>query len=169
MRLAEHPSRMDYPAWYPEWRSEAFAELKAKNAQLERAYGIGSGGQYHYDLPTASLVFRTESGATSVADIEVVGTTSGTAGNWLWAWANPDFDDELTGISRSARRFGDQHGICPLTHDFVSPEAGVSLNGLGWELTSASARIADAIGAYRPPDDDGGAIFFIIKAIRLTA
>ena len=160
---------MDFPDWYPDWRSEALAQLKAKNAQLERSYGIGSGGQYHYDLPTASLVFRTENGATSVADIEVVGTTSGVAGNWLWAWANPDFEDELTEIARATRRFGNQHGICPLTHDFVSPEAGAPLNDLGWELTSAAARIADAIGAYRPPDDAGGAIFFIIKAIRLTA
>ena len=69
---------MDYPEWYPDWRSEAFEELKSKNAQLEHEYGIGSGGRYHYDLPTASLVFHTDRG-TSVADIEVVGTTSGAA------------------------------------------------------------------------------------------
>ena len=158
---------MDYPEWYPDWRSEAFEELKSKNAQLEHEYGIGSGGRYHYDLPTASLVFHTDRG-TSVADIEVVGTTSGAAGNWLWAWANPDFGEELTEVARAARMFGDRHGICPLTHDLVWPERSVPLNDLGWELTSATARISDSIGAYRPPDDDSGAIFFIIKAIRLA-
>jgi hypothetical protein len=62
-------------------------------------------------------------------------------------WANDDFASELTTIARKSRAFGDEHGICPLMHDLVRPEEGVSHTALGRKLTSAAAHVADPIGA----------------------
>jgi hypothetical protein len=39
-------------------------------------------------------------------------------------------------------------------HDYVD---GDDLDDLGWALTAATARLTDALGAYRPPDDIGWA------------
>ncbi len=53
-----------------------------------------------------------------------------------------------------------KHGICDLTHDYVEDEE--DLNALGWELTAVMVRVTNALGAYRPPDKDGG-LYLIYK------
>ena len=160
---------MEHPDWFSGWRDEAVRELQDKNARLERDYGIGSGGRYDYDLDTSTLVFSSDNGARAVAEIQVLGTTSAAAGNWLWAWANPDWPEPLTADSLKVREFGDEHEICELTHDYVFPEDGVTLNGLGWELSAAAVRVCDAIGAYRPPRDEGGGLYLLMRSIAWAA
>ena len=47
-------------------------------------------------------------------------------------------------------------------HDHVDPED--DLNALGWQLTAAMVRITGALGAYRPPDEDGG-LFLVYRSV----
>src|SRR5262245_11025258 len=81
------------PDWYFDWRAQAFRELQDKNARLEQEFGVGRGGLYDYDLATGTLVFSPDGYRKSVAEIQVLGTTSQAVGNWLWAWANPDWPE----------------------------------------------------------------------------
>jgi hypothetical protein len=155
---------MRHPAWFPDWRQDAFNQLQAKNDGLEEQFDLGSWERWDYDLATASLTFSHEGRPKVIADIQIAGTTSKAAGNWLWAWANPDWPRELIEDSLQARSFGDEHGICDLTHDYVDAE-GLSLNGIGWELTAAAARVSNALGAYRPPRDEGGGLYLLIRRI----
>ena len=154
---------MDHPDWYPDWRHEAVHELQAKNRRLEDEYGIGRWPRWDYDLNAGTLIFSQGGAAQVVAEIQIAGTTSASVGNWLWAWANDEFADERVADSLKARAFGEEHGICELMHDFVDPED--DLNGLGWALTAAAARICGSVGAYRPPRDEGGGLFFTIRSI----
>ena len=149
---------------------EAFRQLEDKNANLTREYGIGDGkGRYDYDIPNGVLSFSPEGGGPSVlADIQVVGTTSESSRNWLWAWANAHFPEESTEDSSRTRDFGEKYGICELTHDYVwALEDGV-VNVLGWELAAAAVRVCNAVGAYKPPSKGGGALFLLIRSISLV-
>lgn len=131
---------MRHPAWFPDWRQEAFDQLQARNDRLEEEYRLGSWERWHYDLPTASLTFSAAGVPKVIAEIQVAGTTSMAAGNWLWAWANSEWDRVI--------------------------DAGdLSLNGIGWELTAAAARVSNAMGAYRPPRDEGGGLYLLIRRI----
>ncbi|HWU48381.1 MAG TPA: hypothetical protein VN042_00790, partial [Asticcacaulis sp.] len=56
-----------------------------------------------------------------------------------------------------------EHGVMELTSGYVGDE---NLNHLGWELTAVAVRILNAIGAYRPSRNEGGALFLLIKSIR---
>jgi hypothetical protein len=152
---------MDHPDWYPDWRHDAFHQLQDKNARVENEYRVGHWPRWDYDLATGKLVFSEDGVAKVIADIQVAGTTSEAAGNWLWAWANDHWPAAMVEDSLSVRAFGVQHGICDLAHDYVE---GDNLNGIGWELTAAAARVTDAVGAYRPPHD-GGAMFLIFRSI----
>lgn len=151
------------PDWYPAWRDEAVEQLTAKNACLAKDFRLGSWSRYNYDLTAGKLVFSDQSGVKVVSEIQIAGSTSAKAGNWLWAWANSYRPSEFITDAQSARSFGKNHGIGELTRDYVTDE---DLDGLGWKLTSAVTRICNACGAYRsPPDDDGVGLYLILKTV----
>jgi hypothetical protein len=153
---------MEHPDWYPDWRHEAVHELQAKNRRLEEEFGISRWPRWDYDIHAGILTFSEGGVAKAIAEIQVVGTTSVSAGNWLWAWANDHWPDEGVTDSLRARSFGEEHGICELIHDYVADDG--DLNGLGWELAAVTARVCGSAGVYRPPDENG-ALFLTYRSI----
>ncbi|WP_246674554.1 DUF6882 domain-containing protein [Mesorhizobium sp. B4-1-3] len=117
------------PDWYPAWRDEAFEQLAAKNARLAKDFRLGSWSRYNYDLTAGKLMFSDQSGVEVISEIQIAGTTSAKAGNWLWAWANSNWPSEFTADAQSARSFGEKHGISELTQGYVRDE---DLDALGW-------------------------------------
>ena len=153
---------MKNPYWDASWRHEAFHLLQAKNARLDAEFHLGAWASYDYDFDVGKLTFSDRGVARVIAEIQIAGTTSGRAGEWLWAWANSHLPPELVKDASLARAFGEQHGICELTDEVVSDD---DLNALGWELTSLAVRIGNAMGAYRPPRDEAGGVYLIYKSI----
>ena len=155
---------MRHPDWYPAWRHDAVHGLQEKNARLQAEFRISEWPRYDYDLDAGTLVFSDQGGPRVIAEIQVAGSTSAKAGNWLWAWANSHWPPECPADSRRAREFGEEHGVCELTHDSVEDDAG-DINALGWELTATMVRITDALGAYRPHRDEGGGLYLVYKSM----
>lgn len=151
---------MAYPEWYPDWRHEAVHELIEKNEANNLAFRIGEWPRYDYDMASGRLTFSDHGSVKVVAEIQVVGTTSEKAGNWMWAWANAHWPEDMIAESQKVRDFGEQHGIDDLVHQYVESE---DLMALGWELAAVAARICSAQGAYRPPRDEGGGLFLIYR------
>jgi hypothetical protein len=154
---------MEEPEWYSDWRHDAYHELEAKNGRLEDEFRIGQWERFDYDLGPGTLTFSSGGSPKVVCEIQVAGTTSVGAGNWLWAWANSDWPADRVTDSLLVRDFGEKHGICELMHDYVDPED--DLNALGWQLTAAMVRITGALGAYRPPRDEGGGLFLVYRSV----
>jgi hypothetical protein len=152
---------LKHPDLYLPWRHDAVHQLQDKNARLESEFRIGKWARYDYDVDAGTLIFSDQGVAKVIAEIQIVGTTSAKAGNWLWAWANDHWPVERTLDAERGRAFGEEHGICELTHAYVEDD---NLNNLGWELTAVMARVTDALGAYRPPDDNG-ALFLSYKSV----
>lgn len=140
-------------------RSNNFAR---RIKRLQDDFRLGSWSRYDYDLKAGKLVFSDEGIVKVVSEIQIAGSTSAKAGNWLWAWANSNWPVELITDSRLARSFGEKHSIGELSQDYVK---GNDLNLLGWELTSAVTRICSGQGAYRSPPDDGVSLYLIFKTI----
>lgn len=159
---------MEYPDWYDAWRHEAIHQLHAKNQLLNDQYRLGTWSRYDYDLEPGTLTFSEGGTPKVVAQIQIAGTASAAAGNWLWAWGNKHWPAPLTAASLTARSFGQQHGICELMHDYVEDD-DEDVNGLGWGLTAAAVRVCQAQGAYRPPIDGGGGLFLMIRSIGWVA
>jgi hypothetical protein len=153
---------MEKPDWYNDWRHYAVRQLQEKNARQESEFGIGAWSRFDYDVDAGTLIFAEPRAPKVIAEIKVVGTTTGNAGNWLWSWANSHWPESRVTDARRVRAFGEEHRIRELIHEYV--EDG-HLNALGWELTAVAARITDAIGAYRPPRDEGGRLYLIYKTI----
>jgi hypothetical protein len=154
---------MKNPDWYRDWRHEAVHQLQDKVSRLRTEFRLGTWPCYDYDVDTGILTFS-EAGVPKVlAEIQIVGTISPKAGNWLWAWANDHWPAERISDSELVREFGEKHGIGELTCEYVGDVD--DLNALGWELTAVAARVTGALGAYRPPGDDGGALYLLYKSM----
>ena len=154
---------MEGPDWYGEWKHEAIHELQDKNAALKAEFRLDHWPRYDYDLECGTLTFSANGAPKVIAEIQVAGSTSANAGNWLWAWANTHWPPELATDAALVRAYGEEHGICQLTHEYVEDDG--DLNALGWELTAVMARLTGAVGAYRPPRDEGGGLFLIYKSM----
>lgn len=155
---------MEEPDWYPAWRHEAMHQLQAKNARLDEDFRLGGWERFDYDLDAGTLVFSDGGTAKVIADIQIAGSTSAAGGTWLWAWANSHWPPDRVADSDLVRTFGEEHGICELTHDYLEDEEG-DLNALGWELTAVAVRLSEAVGAYRPPRDEGGGLYLVIRSV----
>ncbi len=143
---------MAEPSWYKSWRHDAVHDLIDKNKRLEAEFKIGTWARYDYDLDNARMTFSHEGKIKLAADVQIVGTTSTSAGNWLWAWANDWWPKAVGEYANSTRLFGEKHGISELATPRLEDE---SLENLGWELSAAAARVSGAKGAYRAPTANG--------------
>jgi hypothetical protein len=143
---------MKQPDWYAAWRHEAVHELIAKGETLRQAYGLGEHERYNYDIDTGLITFSNRGMAAVVARIQIVGTTSARDGNWLWAWANDWWPKTVITAAEATRQFGAEKKIEELTTEYLYED---SIADLGWEMTAITARITEAIGAYRAPTQNG--------------
>ena len=155
---------MSDPQWYHDWRHAAVHDLQDKNRAVAAEFKIDDWPRYRYDVDAGTLVFSDASGPKVQAEIQIAGSTSAAAGDWLWAWANSHWPDQSVQSSLLAKQFGEEHGIHELANGSVVDHQG-DLNDLGWSLTAVVARLANSIGAYRPPRDEGGGLYLIYGRI----
>ena len=152
---------MDEPDWYRSWRHEALHQLIQKAEHLKSDFNLGRWERWDYDLDAGCLIFSHEGKTRVIANIQVVGSTSTSAGTWLWAWANDSLPQNVATDVMASKLFGEKHGIAELTTELLADDA---IENLGWELTAVTARLIEAKGAYRAPTDDG-CLFLIFRDI----
>jgi hypothetical protein len=156
------------PHWYAEWRDEAFERLKAKNGSLEKEFRLGRWSRYDYDLTAGTLAFSENGIVKVIAEIQLAGSTSARADNWLWAWSNSNLPEALLGDAKRVRSFGEENGIDELAQAYVTGN-GDDLEALGWRLSAAMVRICNAMGGYRSPRGEGGGLYLILKTVNWAA
>src|ERR1051326_4231067 len=110
---------MKYPDWFPGWRHDSFHELQEKNARLKIEFQLGGWPRYDYDFDAGTLIFSERDVPKVIAEIQIVGSTSANAGNWLWAWANAHLPSAFVTDSQLVRAFGEERGISDLACETV--------------------------------------------------
>jgi hypothetical protein len=135
---------------FSQFRHESVHILEQLNESNEKEFRIGSWSRYDYDLDRGTLTFSQGGVARVVASILVVGTTSESAGTWLWSWANGYLPDNISEPVKKVRDFGFSENIAELTEAYLPDDEHV-----GWAMAAITARILDAKGAYRCPGSNG--------------
>ena len=153
---------MKHPDWYPAWRHDAFHQLQEKTARLKSEFRLGEWSRYDYDVDAGTLVFSSDGVPKVIAEIQIAGSTSAAAGNWLWAWGNSNWPVERVTDAELVRAFGEEHGIYELMDEYVKDD---ELNALGWSLAAVMVRVTGSLGAYRPPRDEGGGLWVTYKSM----
>lgn len=152
---------MRRPEWYSAWRHDAVHDLITKNETLKEKFRLSGHERYDYDVDAGLLTFSNVGHPGVIAEIQIVGTTAESKGNWLWAWANDWWPETSVKAARATKQFGVENDIEELTSEYLYDD---SLVNLGWEMAAVTARVTNALGAYRPPTENGH-IFFVYTKI----
>ena len=150
------------PEWYLDWRHDTVHQLQEKNERLKSEFRLGPWPRFNYDIDAGTLAFSEHGVARVIAEIQITGSTSFKAGNWLWAWGNSHWPAERVVDSKLVRAFGEKHGIDELDHNCLDAN---DLNALGWELSAVMVHLTSAVGAYRQPRDEGGGLYLTFKGV----
>lgn len=134
---------------------QSTAYLRACNAKASHTFGIGTCARCEYDLFCNEIWWSEPSAPKVRGRVTVVGTTSKSSGTWLWAWANPHFEDVEIGPIEKVREYGATEGISKLTESQWSADEVD-----GWEMTAVAARLLESQGAYCSPSGNGS--FFLL-------
>lgn len=138
------------PKQFSEFRHLAVHELMRMNDSCEEEFHVSSWPRWDYELERGTLVFSADGMPKVSASIQVVGTTSVSAGTWLWGWANDNLPPNVTELAQKVREFGRTENIVELTKTELADD-----EYLGWEMTAIAAKILGAKGADRCPGEDG--------------
>ena len=147
-----------------EWRDLVVSSceyLTARNDELTRTFRIGSYKRWDWSMDTGELVFSDAGVPIVVAKIQFVGSISKIGGTWCWSWANVTIDDRVKSRILEVRRYGKERGIDKLTTPCWDADEVD-----GWEMTSISARLLGAKGAYRTPGDRRTFMYLIMTDVR---
>lgn len=142
---------------YAAFKHDCVHELKRLNADCAAQFSIGVWERWDYDLENAALTFSQNDIPKIIADIQLVGTTSGSQQDWEWGWANPNMPLKSVLMTQQVKAFGEHNGIAELTKEFLPDD-----EYLGWGLTAITANILGAKGGYRCPGKNGFLYFVYI-------
>jgi hypothetical protein len=124
----------------------AHAYLTGRQDALTTEFGLSSYERWDWDDARGAVVFSDGGVPRVIAQAQLVGSFSGKTSTWLWAWANSSVEPRLYRDLAEVRRFGEHQGIWQLTTAKWEAEETD-----GWEMTSITAYVLQAKGAYRMP------------------
>jgi hypothetical protein len=136
---------------YIELLTPAHAYTTERQDFLRTKYGLASMPHAHLNETTGQLIFSDESHTPRVlANVQVVGSVKTEGRTWLWSWADPDLGQTLYKDILEVKMLGETRGIEQLRTPFWEGDAVD-----GWEMTSISAYVLQAEGAYRAATPQG--------------
>jgi hypothetical protein len=148
---------------FTDFRHEAVHDLMRLNKKCEKDFHIDSCPRWDYDLDCGTLTFSQDKVPKVIASIQVVGTTSTTDGTGLWSWANENLPTTVTKAMEKVRAFGEAENLVELTQSSCPDD-----EYLGWAMTAIAAKILEAKGAYRCPNDNGFA-YLLYSSVRFAS
>jgi hypothetical protein len=148
---------------YVELLTAAHTYTTQRQDVLRTEYGLASMPHAHLNEATQQLVFSDDAATPRVlARVQLVGAVSMESRTWLWSWANPNVDPALCKDILEVHMLGETQGIEQLTTPVWEGDAVD-----GWEMTSISAYVLQAQGAYRAATAGGFAYMVMTSLERL--
>lgn len=124
--------------------------LTKRQNVLMAKYKLGEHKRFDWDQNTGSLVFSNDGLVAVIAKVQFVGSISTTSNTWLWSWANSTVQENVKDQMQVVHDFGEEFGYDALTTDqWEGDEVD------GWEMTSITAKLLNAKGAYRTSSENG--------------
>jgi hypothetical protein len=127
---------------------DAYEYLNNQIRECKTEFKILNYERFDYDNETGEIIFSDHGIPKVIAEYQNVGSFSTKTNTWLWAWANDSITEDTRELAQIVRGFGETHGIEKLTTAHWEAEEVD-----GWEMTALTAKLTEAMGAYRAPVD----------------
>lgn len=144
---------------YDDLLHESIDYLNHKQDALVQEFKLDQHARFDWHQESGQLVFSNDGKPAVICDVVFVGSISTRGDTWLWSWANDSLVEGVKARMREVRTHGEEHRFSKLAGAFWPAKAEE-----GWEMTSIAARLLEAIGGYRSPDDDGFLYMVITRA-----
>ena len=124
--------------------------LSKRQKSLIKEYKIGEYERFDWDQENGTLVFSNNDKPVVIAKVQFVGSLSNQTKTWLWSWANGVFLENVKNRMDLVKEYGEEHRYKELTKaKWYANEAE------GWDMTSITAYLLKAKGAYRTSAENG--------------
>lgn len=141
---------------YSDFAIKACNEFKEIQKDFVETYDLNSYSEWFYDEETSLITFKKQEGELNFEYIPI-GSYSNSTKTWLWAWANKELVHNNKLKTSLVKKFGEKYNYLELTEGYFEADEYI-----GWELTSITFNLIEAIGSYRIVNDNNLEIYFLI-------
>jgi hypothetical protein len=144
---------------YESFAQKCIQELKVLQDQLHEQHDLNWYDNWFYNHSTGLLTFSTDQAELNFRYIDI-GSYSEKATTWLWSWDNPDTPEKVKQASALIKEFGQKSGYTKLTTGYFASDEYEA-----WEFAAIAAHLTNAIGVYRPVNDNQLQIFLVLTEL----
>jgi hypothetical protein len=143
------------------FKNECVEQLSVRQKEFMNFYNINSYEHWYYDHGIGAFHFKSDDGRNLYLKYVDVGSFSTEKNTWMWSWKNKSTPKHVSKGLEKVRSLGEKNNFNALSD-------GLLENGdeyTGWELTAITAKILNAIGAYRVPQEHLFVYFVFTKVL----
>jgi hypothetical protein len=134
---------------FENFKDDCVEQLSALQNEFMKLYDINSYEHWYYDHGIGAFHFKADDGRNLYFRYVDVGSYSTKKDTWMWSWDNNSTPKHVTKGLQKVKQYGEENG-----YNYLSQ--GLLENGdeyTGWALTAITAKLLNAIGAYRIPHE----------------
>ena len=134
---------------FDEFKNECVTQLSALQEEFMKLYDINSYEHWYYDHGIGAFHFKSNDGRNLYFKYVDVGSYSTKKNTWMWSWDNKSTPKHVTKGLQKVKAYGEWNNFNELSQGLV--ENGDEYTG--WAFTAITAKLLNAIGAYRIPQE----------------
>ena len=134
---------------FEDFKDKCVAQLSALQEEFMKVYDINSYEHWYYDHGIGAFHFKSDDGRNLYFKYVDVGSFSTKKNTWVWSWDNTSTPKHVAKELEKVKEYGEQNKFDELAHGLL--EDGDEYTG--WALTAIAAKLLNAIGAYRIPQE----------------
>lgn len=134
---------------FEEFTDGCLRQLSSLQEEFIKQYDINSYEHWFYDHGVGAFHFKSEDGRNLYFKYIDVGSYSKKRNTWMWSWNNKSTPRHVTRGLEKVKAYGEENNFNDLSQGLL--ENGDECKG--WALTAVTAKLLNAIGAYRIPQE----------------
>jgi hypothetical protein len=134
---------------FEDYKDDCVDDISSLQDEFMTLYDIESYEKWFYDHDIGAFHFKSDDGRNLYFKYVDVGSFSTKANTWNWSWSNSSTPVHVSQSLERVKIFGEANNFGELTEGLFDGDEYT-----GWAMTAVSAKILNAIGAYRVPQGD---------------
>ena len=130
------------------FENECCEQISAMQHAFMESYDINSYEHWFMDNDLGVFRFQSDDGRNLYFKYALVGSFSAKTNTWKWSWDNEYLKESERRDIHKVRAYGVDNGYTQLSTGLIDGDEYT-----GWAMTSVAAKVLNAIGVYRFPEE----------------
>jgi hypothetical protein len=133
---------------FENYKDKCLEDISSLQDEFMKLYDIDNYEEWFYDHGIGAFHFKSDNGKNLYFKYVDVGSFSTKANTWKWSWDNKSTPLHVSQSLEKVKAFGQANNFEDLTNGLFNGD-----DYTGWAMTAVSAKLLNAIGAYRVPQE----------------